>query len=114
MDFTIEIDSDHKAPIIRIQGEIDIYTCPQLNKTLSEVIEDGNNNFILNLENIQYIDSTGLGTIAHSARTVNKNSGTVHIVCNKPQILKIFEISGLNKKNIELHEQETNALKEIN
>jgi anti-sigma B factor antagonist len=114
IDFSIEVDEKQEIPILRIKGEIDIYTCPKLNKTLTGLIEQGHKRIILNLDQIQYIDSTGLGTIAHSARSLTSENGLIGIICTKPQVKKIFEISGLQKKNIHLFEEEKVALTQIN
>jgi len=110
-EFSVDVDtlnlSDSKSlPVIRVRGEIDIYTCSELRKTLASTIESSATDFLLNLENVQYIDSTGLGTIAHSAQQIQTNNGQVFIICTKPQIKKIFEVSGLLSKNITLYESE--------
>ncbi len=111
--FSIDIDEDEDMPIVNIKGEIDVYTCPQLRTALSSLIEKGKQSFIINMESIQYIDSTGLGTIAHTAQTVKAKDGFIHIICNKPQIIKIFEVSGLQKKNIKLYDSETAVMKAL-
>ena len=111
--FSVEIEKKQNIPIVHINGEIDIYTCPELRTSLTQLIENGSRNLILDLENIQYIDSTGLGTIAHTARAIESDNGQVLVVCTKNQIKKIFEVSGLEKKNITLCETETIALKEL-
>ncbi|MBA94698.1 MAG: hypothetical protein CMP21_02930 [Rickettsiales bacterium] len=110
-EFSVDVDtlnlSDSKSlPVIRVRGEIDIYTCSELRKTLASTIESSATDFLLNLENVQYIDSTGLGTIAHSAQQIQTNNGQVFIICTKPQIKKIFEVSGLLSKNISIYESE--------
>ena len=110
IDFSIEIDKKNSLPIIRVKGEIDVYTCTQLNTGFQSVIQDGESTIVLNLENIQYIDSTGLGTIAHAAREVHLAGGQILVVCPKPQVRKIFEISGLTSKNIILFDDEPRAL----
>ena len=115
LDFSLEVNESEVAPIIRVKGEIDVYTCPKLNKTLRNYIEEkGKKNLILNLENIQYIDSTGLGIIAHSARSLDQQDGKIQIVCTKPQVIKIFEVSGLDKKNITIFKEEKLALASLN
>lgn len=111
--FSVEVEEKENIPVIRVNGEIDIYTCPELRAKLTEIIESGNNNIILDLENIQYIDSTGLGTIAYTARSIEDKKGQVLVICTKHQIKKIFEVSGLEKKNISLFENESDALKEL-
>ena len=111
--FSVEIEEKNNIPIIHVTGEIDVYTCPQLRTTLASLVDKGQNLLILNLENIQYIDSTGLGTIAHTARTIEATNGMVCVICTKNQIKKIFEVSGLEKKNIRLCADESSALKEL-
>ena len=109
-EFSIDVDNSKDIPSIEIKGEIDIYTCTKLRETLANFSENKESNLILNLESVQYIDSTGLGTIAHTAQKIEQNNGTIYIICNKPQIKKIFEVSGLLRKNIEIHETETQLL----
>ena len=105
INFSIEIEKK-SPPTIIVQGEIDIYTCPKLQKSMNSLIDEGHESFVLNLENIQYIDSTGLGTIAQAAQQLMDNEGEISIICNKPQVKKIFEVSGLSEKNIKLYENE--------
>jgi anti-anti-sigma factor len=111
--FSIEITKD-TVPIIRVRGEIDVYTCSQLNQALLEAVERGNSDIILDLENTLYIDSTGLGTIAYSAKNLSERNGKINVVCPSPQIRKVFEIAGLHKKNIHFFNEEESAVKDLN
>ena len=106
-NISVETTEEKNIPIVKVKGEIDIYTCGKLRSALSAIIDTGSKNFVLDLDDIIYIDSTGLGTIAHTARTIEKESGVIHIICKKPQIKKIFEVSGLERKNITLYENST-------
>ncbi len=110
LNFFIEILHNDNIPVLRVKGEIDVYSCPQLTTSLKNIMEKGHSDFVLNLEDIDYIDSTGLGSIAYAARHITPNNGTINIVCTKPQIRRIFEVSGLDKKNIALFKQEELAV----
>ncbi len=112
-NISIQLNEEHKLPLMTVKGEVDIYTCGKLRSALANLIESNSSDFILDLNEIIYIDSTGLGTIAHIARSIEKNKATIHILCNKPQIKKIFEVSGLEQKNITLYE-ELNEIESIN
>ena len=103
-NISVDITEENDISIVTVKGEIDIYTCGKLRSALADIIEKKSYTFILDLTELIYIDSTGLGTIAHCARTVEKETGYIHIICKKPQIKKIFEVSGLERKNIKLHE----------
>ncbi len=110
LEFKVDVSEEKTVPILRVNGEIDIYTCPKLSKYLKDALDKGAGNLILNLENVHYIDSTGLGAIAHSANSLYKQGGKMHVVCTKSQLKKVFEVSGLSRKNIHLFEEETSAL----
>lgn len=109
LEFQVLTEEKNNKPVVSVRGEIDVYSCPKLHEALSKITESGRFNIILNLENVHYIDSTGLGTIAYAAKQVNEHQGKITIVSSKPQIKKIFEISGLDKKNITLVENESDA-----
>ena len=116
-EFSIDIDYSEELPCINIKGEIDIYTCSNLRESLQSVQEKNPGNFILDLEKVQYIDSTGLGTIAHTAQKLDETGHSIIVVCTKPQIKKIFEVSGLLRKNIKLiesKEQSKEKVEELN
>tara|TARA_B100000586_G_C20109847_1_gene429293 strand:+ start:2395 stop:2751 length:357 start_codon:yes stop_codon:yes gene_type:complete len=113
MGFSVEVEEKEDYPIVHVKGEVDVYTCPELQNKLNQVIDNGQIQIILNFKNLQYIDSTGLGTIAHTAQNIKNKNGQVHIICNTPQIKKIFRVSGLEKRNITIYETETDVLKEL-
>jgi len=109
IEFSVSLDHHAGLPVVRVAGEIDVYTCPKLHKVLSELSGDVGPSVVLDLTNVHYIDSTGLGTIAHSARNLSKLNRQMNVVTNRPQVRKIFEISGLTGKNIRLFEEEAQA-----
>jgi anti-sigma B factor antagonist len=108
-EFSVTVTKGSPASTVRINGEVDIHTCPKLTNQLNTLISEGHHVLILNLENVHYIDSTGLGTIAHAARNIEPNNGKMLLVSTKPQIKKLFEMSGLKDKNISLFENESTA-----
>ena len=91
-EFSIDVDKTQDPPTIFVRGEIDVYTCVELRETFALLLTEYSDKIILNLENVEYIDSTGLGTIAHAAQNLNETSGSIVIICQKPQIKKIFQV----------------------
>jgi anti-sigma B factor antagonist len=85
------------ASIVDLNGEIDVYTSPKVKETISELIDKGHYALVINLENVRYIDSTGLGVLIGGLKRVREHSGSVNLVCTNPQIKKIFDITGLSK-----------------
>lgn len=83
--------------VLDLNGEIDVYTSPKVKETITELIDQGHYSLVINLENVRYIDSTGLGVLIGGLKRVREHSGTVNLVCTNPQIKKIFDITGLVK-----------------
>ncbi len=106
LDFAINHDEKTESPIINVKGEIDIYTSPKLKTMLTDLINNGKNNIYLNFKEVQYIDSTGLGTIVQSANLLDQNKGKLHIASAKPTIKKVFEVSGVINKDLIVFDDE--------
>ncbi len=114
LDLSVSVRSEKGIPVIDISGEIDVYTYPRLSETLNEVLlGKGITDVILNLKDVKYIDSTGLGVIANGANKLAQKQGFVTIIHANPQVKKILEVSGLFKANFKLFDDETRALLDI-
>jgi len=100
VDITVdvkELPGKNGVRVVDLNGEIDVYTSPRVKETIGELIDQGHYDLIINLENVRYIDSTGLGVLIGGLKRVREHSGTVSLVCTNPQIKKIFDITGLVK-----------------
>ncbi len=100
MDIKVNVrEHDGKRPcsVVDLNGEIDVYTSPKVKETISDLIDEGHYALVINLENVRYIDSTGLGVLIGGLKRVREHSGAVNFVCTNPQIKKIFDITGLVK-----------------
>ena len=49
------------------------------------------------MEKVEFLDSTGLGVLVGALKKVRADGGTLDIVCTQERILKIFDITGLDK-----------------
>jgi anti-sigma B factor antagonist len=100
VDIKVEVREPDGAPgpsVVELNGEIDVYTSPKVKETISDLIDKGHYSLVINLENVRYIDSTGLGVLIGGLKRVREHSGSVNLVCTNPQIKKIFDITGLSK-----------------
>ncbi len=97
MDIREKYDLDTKTWHISLNGEVDIYNAPELKEKLHKLVEQHTGDFILNCQNLTYIDSTGLGVLISALRRVKEYDGEIAITNLKPYIHKIFVITGLDK-----------------
>ena len=78
-------------------GEVDIYTSPDLKNKIFELIEEKALDIIINGEDLEYIDSTGLGVLMSIYKSVQEKKLKLTINNLRPNIYKLFDITGLNK-----------------
>src|ERR1035437_8826881 len=83
--------------VVVLQGEIEIYSAPQFKEVLVNGIEDGAKRVIVDLTDVTFIDSTALGVLVSGAKRVRPRNGTLDIVCTDENIIRIFEITGLDR-----------------
>lgn len=80
---------------IAVRGELDLATAPRLKWPLVDAIDAGARVLIVDLSAVTFMDSTALGVLIGIRRTLKLGS-RLAIVCTEPDVLKIFEISGLD------------------
>ncbi len=97
MELQIRDEQDGAMCVLTLQGEVDVYTAPALKEKLVNNIEQGCNNVLVDMEDVTFIDSSGLGVLVSALRRARERGGSVRIRCTRDNILKIFRITGLDK-----------------
>jgi anti-sigma B factor antagonist len=97
MDLDITTERDGNVCRVHVSGEIDVYTSPTLKAEIVAAVEQGCTNLVVDIDNVGFIDSSGLGVLVSGLRRAKENAGSMHIVCTKENILKIFRITGLDR-----------------
>ncbi|HYY33753.1 MAG TPA: STAS domain-containing protein [Gaiellaceae bacterium] len=83
--------------VLALTGEIDLYTCPELKQELLRVIEEGATLVVIDLAGTTFIDSTGLGVLIRGVERLRMKDGRLAVVCADPNLIKIFEVTGLDR-----------------
>lgn len=88
-------DHDERTSIVQVQGELDLATAPELKWTLSDVIDGGRRQIVLDLMRLDFIDSTAIGVLVGATRR-GGDRVTLLIASDRPTVLQVFEVSGLD------------------
>jgi anti-sigma B factor antagonist len=91
----VDLKLDHHTK--DVEGEIDVYTAPRLRELLIELVNNGYYQLVVNMEKVDFLDSTGLGVLVGGLKRVRAHDGSLDLVCTQERILKIFRITGLTK-----------------
>ena len=97
----VDLKLDHHTKdgieIVDVEGEIDVYTAPRLRELLIELVNSSHYQLVVNMEKVEFLDSTGLGVLDGGLKRVQAHDGSLDLVCTQERILKIFRITGLTK-----------------
>jgi anti-sigma B factor antagonist len=96
MNIKVDIDKSDDKTVVFVAGEIDAYTAPKLREALLPLAEESKSNLIVNLKNVSYMDSTGLGVFVGLLKIIRKNDGHLNLVELSERLERLFSITGLN------------------
>lgn len=97
MDLDLETGRLGDKSVVTLRGEIDVYTAPRLRQAIIDLVDAGATHIVVDMEKVDFLDSTGLGVLVGGLKRVRLKEGSLSIVANQDKILKIFDITGLNK-----------------
>jgi anti-sigma B factor antagonist len=109
LDLSLSTRTEAGRTILQVGGEIDVYTAPRLREELLGVVESGAVRVIIDMERVEFLDSTGLGVLVGALKRVRAQDGSLRLVCSQERILKIFRITGLEKV-FPIHHSVTDAV----
>jgi anti-anti-sigma factor len=80
---------------ITVVGELDVATAPELDRVLDELPEEGYSHILLDLDGVQFMDSTGLSALFRAHKIAGRRGQRTTIRCSTPQVQKLFELTGM-------------------
>jgi anti-sigma B factor antagonist len=83
--------------VVEVFGELDVYTAPLLREKLALALAEATAGVIVDLDGVDFMDSTGLGLLIGAHRRAVLAGGVLRIVCSRPEILRTLRISGLDQ-----------------
>jgi anti-sigma B factor antagonist len=82
--------------VLRMTGEIDVFTAPELRQQVIDLVDDGARHIVGDLRGVDFLDSTGLGILVGSLKRLRLRHGSLTLVTSTGRILELFDITGLS------------------
>ena len=82
---------------ISLKGELEVSTADKLKEYLHNLADEKILDMKINLDKLDYIDSTGLGVMIGVLKKLKTDNKEIHILNPKSNVKKIFTITGLDK-----------------
>lgn len=105
---TISTSTIGGADVVHCAGEIDVATAAQLRDVVQELFAGGSRAVALDMTEVTFMDSTGLGVVVGRLKTLRRAGGAMTIAVTAPRVRRVFEITGLDKVFV-LHETPQDA-----
>lgn len=87
-----------EAVTVVVAGELDHCAAPQVRRMLDDLLSDASvTRLVLDLENLTFMDSSGIGVLLGRLRTLQSRGGTLGVKNMQPQVEKLFRLSGLHQ-----------------
>lgn len=96
MDVSVTRTTDDGVPVVAVSGEVDVYSAPALKEQFAELVRTGASTLIVDLTDVAFLDSTGLGALVEARALTGDAGGSLPVVCTQDRILKLFTITGLD------------------
>lgn len=111
MSLSLDVSAVHNILVVRMAGELDHHTAEQVRERIDHQLASGQYiHLVLNLAELTFMDSSGLGVILGRYKRVSQLGGKTMLCAVHPSIHRLFELSGMFKI-LSLHENEQAAIK---
>jgi len=96
MRFNMDFQENNKEYVFFLSGELDLSVAPQLRLALEPIVNKTDKPMIINLKDLTYIDSTGIGIII-SVLKLRREIKSSFVVREVPESIKrLFDLTGIS------------------
>lgn len=84
--------------LIKINGRIDSYTAPKIDHSLTQLIQEGRHNFIVDMGDVSYISSSGMLAFVNAKKIlIKQQQGAIIFAAASQRILSGFQLAGFDQ-----------------
>jgi len=96
MGLTIEQSQSSNGSLIRVVGEVDLYSSPVLRKAILKAVPSAQGGLAIDLEGVTYIDSSGVATLVEGLRSAREHGIGFSLVAPSPAVMQVLELARLD------------------
>lgn len=96
---TMQVSSSvvDNRPVVTVSGDVDLRTSPRLRSVLLEAAQKTSGTLLIDLSDVNYMDSSGVGTMVYVKREVERGGRRLVLVGLQPRVRSVLEITHLDK-----------------
>lgn len=93
--FRVDVRSADDATVISLGGELDLASSPALEEELERVAQSGSKLVVVDLRNLEFMDSTGLSVLVRAHQRAEENGRRLGLVNGSPQVQRLLTLTGV-------------------
>ena len=97
LNISINFNEEENLWVFSPEGEVDIYTSSKFKEEILRAFDTKKTDLLIDGKKLDYVDSTGLGSLISILKTVKANNNKIYLEDIKPNIRKLFDITDLDK-----------------
>lgn len=97
MRFEVDDAGLGDAPGVAVRGEVDLDVVPDLEETLETAIIESVGAFVIDLSQLDFIDSSGLQVLLRARGLLGREDRALAVVCPHGPVRRVFELSGYSE-----------------
>jgi anti-sigma B factor antagonist len=90
-DFTLA----DRVRLVSLDGEMDLYNASDLKDRVASILQDGAKNLVLDLDKLEYIDSSGISALLYTYTQCRSRSVKLFFINVKGSVRKVIELTSL-------------------
>ena len=97
MDLVVQVEERDGWAVARASGDLDLTTAPRLRERVVQLVTDGQPRVILDLDGVDFVDSTGLGVLVGLLKRTRSQGGDLRLVSSRRSLQKVLELTSLDR-----------------
>jgi anti-sigma B factor antagonist len=107
LSFDIQIRQADKVTLVDVSGRLTSFEGQAFREAIQRLLRQGENNIVLNLTGLDYLDSSGIGELVRNYLAVVKKGGAMKVVGLAPKVEEILKITQLYQVFPEFPDEES-------
>jgi anti-sigma B factor antagonist len=81
--------------VVGLEGDLDISTVQDLRDCVTRLVAAGSVDVVMDLRGLEFMDSSGIGVLVGSLKSLRAHGGSMRVVCTQRRLLRVFKLTGL-------------------
>lgn len=94
----LQIEEKNTTVLIVVkEARLDAHNSGELKTQMLALFEQGKNNLLVDLQEVRFVDSSGLGALVSGFKNASARSGSLKLCGLQPQVKSMFELTRLHR-----------------